>query len=414
MAKSNPIRRGSALFWVVGAVAVVLIFLGLRTLTRERIPVGVAPVTFQTIASTVSTNGKVEPVDEYQAHAASAGVIQKIDVNVGQHVVAGTLLIQMDDAEVKARIASANAALSAALLTLHDLNQGGSVEDRNRFSSDLAQTRAEQQQAAANLASVHALEQKGSASAGEVAAAQQRVSAADMASRSATQRATVRYDSADRRNAETRVAEARAALEAARKTYAAVNMRSPIAGTVYSVPVSAYDFVPAGDDLLDIADLTRIHVRAYFDEPEIGKLARGQAVKITWDAKPGMAWHGHVEHAPSTVIQYGTRSVGECLITVDDAKGDLLPNTNVTVTVTETQRFNVLSIPREALHIEGLESFVYRIVGGKLVRTPVGVGVVNLTSVEITSGLTGKDVVVLRTTSSTKELSNGAEVTQAE
>src|SRR6185312_4108062 len=135
----------------------------------------------------------------------------------------------------------------------------------------------------------------------------------------------------------------------------------------YSVPVSAYDFVPAGEDLLDLADLNKIQVRAYFDEPEIGKLAVGQAVKIEWAAKPLQVWHGHISIAPTTVITYGTRNVGECLITVDDARGDLLPNTNVTVTVTTSQRFNVLSVPREALHTEGVSDFVYRVVDGKLV-----------------------------------------------
>jgi len=178
---------------------------------------------------------------------------------------------------------------------------------------------------------------------------------------------------------------------------------------VYSIPVSQYDFVPAGEDLMDVADLNRIQVRAYFDEPEIGKLAVGQAVKIVWDAKPSQSWHGHISRAPSTVITYGTRNVGECIITVDDAQGDLLPNTNVTVTVTTSQRFNVLSIPREGLHTEGANDFVYRVVQGKLVRTPVKVGALNLTRVEITDGLTEKDTVALNATSN-RDLSNGLAV----
>ena len=168
--------------------------------------------------------------------------------------------------------------------------------------------------------------------------------------------------------------------------------------------------MPAGDDLLDLADLNRIQVRAYFDEPEIGQLAVGQAVKIVWDAKPNQTWHGHISRAPSTVITYGTRNVGECIITVDDARGDLLPNTNVTVTVTTSQRFNVLSIPREALHTEGSSDYVFRVINDKLVRTPVQVGVVNLTRVEITGGLTEKDTVATTATTSNRDLSNGLAV----
>src|SRR6202012_5159576 len=102
--------------------------------------------------------------------------------------------------------------------------------------------------------------------------------------------------------------------------YANVDMRAPFSGTVYSVPVADYDFVQGGEALMNMADLNRIQVRAYFDEPEIGKLSTGQQVKIVWEAKPGMVWHGHIARAPSTIIAYGTRNVGECIITVDDAK----------------------------------------------------------------------------------------------
>jgi HlyD family secretion protein len=224
-------------------------------------------------------------------------------------------------------------------------------------------------------------------------------------------RSTQRYSAPDRARAEAQLADARAGVAAAQKGYANVNVRSPLEGTVYSIPVARYDFVQAGEDLMDVADLNKIQIRAYFDEPEIGNLAVGQAVQILWEGKPNRVWHGHVSRVPTTVIAYGTRSVGECIIAVDDAKEDLLPNTNVTVTVTTQQRFNVLSIPREALHTEGsARDFVYRVVHNKLVVTPVHVGVVNLTRVEITGGLTDKDTVALGATNSNRDLSNGLAV----
>ena len=160
---------------------------------------------------------------------------------------------------------------------------------------------------------------------------------------------------------------------------------------------------------MNVANLSRLRVRAYFDEPEIGKLANGQPVEIVWDAKPNQTWHGHISQAPTTVITYGTRNVGECLISVDDARGDLLPNTNVTVTVTTSQRLNALSLPREALRTEAGSSFVYRIVNAQLIRTPVTVGVTNLTRVEVLSGLKQGDVVALGATTPV-ELTDGLRV----
>jgi len=128
-----------------------------------------------------------------------------------------------------------------------------------------------------------------------------------------------------------------------------------------------------------------------------------------WDAKPNQEWHGHIAQAPTTVITYGTRNVGECVITVDDANGDLLPNTNVTVTVTTQAKTHVLTVPHEAVHTEGDNNYVYKVVDGHLHKTLVQVGLINLTLEEITSGLNEGDSVALGATSEA-ELSDGLEV----
>jgi HlyD family secretion protein len=113
---------------------------------------------------------------------------------------------------------------------------------------------------------------------------------------------------------------------------------------------------------------------------------------------------------PTTIITYGgTRNVGECLISVDDADGVLLPNTNVTVTVTELEHRNVLSLPREALQTEGTNNYVYRIVGDRLVKTQIQVDLTNNERFEITGGLNEGDLVALGATSEV-ELTDGLRV----
>ncbi len=410
---TTEIRRvNPVLLWGIFLAVLVLAVLAVRFFNRDLVEVRVAAVDHQNLLSLVSTNGKVEPIEEFQAYAPAPGVVAKVYVEVGQKVKVGERLIKMGDADAVARVATANATLQSAKATLQDVTQGGTQDERNGLSGDLSRARLQQRQDASDLAALKQLQQKGAASPSEVAAAEQRLQVAASTVQGIEMRKTQRYSATDRSRSEAQLADAKAAVMAAESAYAGDNIRAPIAGTVYSIPVSTYDFVPAGENLLDVADLNRIQIRAYFDEPEIGKLAIGQAVKIVWDAKPLQTWHGHISRAPTTVITYGTRNVGECIITVDDARGDLLPNTNVTVTVTTSQRFNVLSIPREALHTDG-GNYVYRVVSGKLVRTPVQVGVVNLTRVEIVSGLSEKDTVALSATSN-RELTNGLPVKIAE
>ncbi|MDQ2833599.1 MAG: efflux RND transporter periplasmic adaptor subunit [Acidobacteriota bacterium] len=405
-------RVNPLLLWGLLLAAALVAFLFMRSSTRDEVEIRVATVDHQNLLSTVSTNGKVEPVEEFQAYAPAPGTVAKVYVTVGQKVKKGDLLLKLSDADTAARLATAQATLTSAQANLHDVGQGGTQEERLALNGDINRMQLQKQQAATDLAALQQLQQRGAASASEVASAQQHLQTVTASLQGLEARSSQRYSTTDHAKAEAQLADAHATVLSAQKGYASDNIRAPIPGTVFSIPVSAYDYVPAGENLLDLADLNRIQVRAYFDEPEIGKLAVGQPVKIVWDAKPSQSWHGHISRAPATVITYGTRNVGECLITVDDARGDLLPNTNVVVTVTTSQRFNVLSVPREALHTDGGD-FVYRIVAGKLVRTLVGVGVVNLTRAEITSGLTEKDTVALNAANN-RELSNGLPVKAVE
>jgi HlyD family secretion protein len=401
-------RLNPTMLWGLFLAVIALAFIIFRSSTRDTVQVRVAPVTRQNLVSSVATTGKVEPIDEFQAYAPVAGIIAKVYVQVRQKVKVGDLLLKMDDSDAVAKLAAAQAALRTAEATLHDLEQGGSQEEHITLTGDLGRAQLQQQQATKDLAALQQLQQKGAASASEVVAAEQRLQNANSSVQSFQMRGTQRYSPADKARIQAQVSDARAALASAQSNYDSFNIRTPKAGTVYSVPVSTYDFVPAGETLVAVADLNKIQIHAYFDEPEIGKLAAGQAVKIAWDAKPNQTWHGHISIPPTSVITYGTRFVGECIVTVDDARGDLLPNTNVVVTVTTAQRTNALSIPREALHTEGGD-FVFRVIDNKLVRTPVQVGLVNLTRAEIIGGLTDKDTVALSALNS-RELSNGQPV----
>jgi HlyD family secretion protein len=133
-------------------------------------------------------------------------------------------------------------------------------------------------------------------------------------------------------------------------------------------------------------------------------------VKIVWDAHPEKVWHGHIAQAPTTIITYGTRNVGECFITVDDADGVLQPNANVTITVTTAQHTHVLAVPRESLHFDGPDPYVFRVVNNKLARTPVHIGIVNSNWAEITSGLADGDTVA-RSATTNRDLSDRLQVT---
>jgi HlyD family secretion protein len=165
--------------------------------------------------------------------------------------------------------------------------------------------------------------------------------------------------------------------------------------------------VQTGDLLLQVGDLSRMLVRTFVDEPDIGRLATGQKIEVTWDALPGRIWTGTVSTIPSTVKLRGARNVGEVTCTVDNHDLRLLPNVNVGVTVITAEHSSALTLPREAVRMDDTKPYVYQVADGELKRREVEVSLQNLTQVEITSGLSEHSVVVL-SSADAKPLVDGA------
>jgi HlyD family secretion protein len=384
--------------WVATAIAIIGVFFTARYLLRGRLPVRAAQAEYQVLVNTVSTNGHVEPEVNYQFYSPIATTVRAVHVQPGDVVPAGKVLVVLDDTQARAQVASAESGVKAAQATLDAVSHNGTQEQRQATEAQIAQDRLQQDQAQHDLDALTRLAASGAASPDEVAAARMQLETAQAGLSAAEQSAHSRYSEAEAARAQAALAEAEANLAAAQHVEAQTLIRAPIAGTVYSLDAAPTDYSEAGKLLLEIADLKYERVRAYFDEPDLGRLAVGQKIVIRWDAKPDREWHGHIERMPVTVITYGTRTVGEVLVAIDDSNIDLLPDTNVTVTATTSSEPNALSIPRDALHSQNGAYYVYKIVGGGLRRIPVTIGPPNLTQVPILSGLEQGDWVATETT----------------
>jgi HlyD family secretion protein len=385
--------------WLGAAIILVLVFMSVRSLTRTRLEVRVAQATHQQLSSTISTNGRVEPVDNHQITCPIATTVKAVYVQPGDEVPAGKLLMVLDDVQARARLATAQAAVKNAQAMVEAATHNGTREQQQASAAELTRARMDRDQAQHDVDALIKLSVTGAASSSEVAAARQRLATANAAWEAAQASSEGRYSPLEVDRAKSSLDDAQANLAAAQQVEDQTKVRAPASGTVYSVDVRPTDFVEQGKQLLELADLKHQRVRAYFDEPEIGSLAVGQSIEIKWDARPGRIWHGHIERVPVTVIHLETRTVGEVLVDIDDPDGGLLPDTNVTVTVTTASQANALSVPREALHIENGKSFVFKIVDDELKRTPVVTGSFNLTQVAILSGLNAGDWVATGTTS---------------
>ena len=137
MPQKEKTRRNPLVFWGVMAALAILVILGVRWLTRERVGIRTAFVSRQSLDSSTSTNGKVEPIREYQAHAASPGVIKSLYVSVGDKVSVGELLVTMDDSDIRARLASSAASISSAKIGLDTTQGNGTQEEKLLLAGDI-------------------------------------------------------------------------------------------------------------------------------------------------------------------------------------------------------------------------------------------------------------------------------------
>ena len=362
------------------------------------------------IRSLVSTNGKIEPIQNLEAHAPISTTVKRVLVKEGDRVRKGQLLLQLDDADIRSQAAKAQAEIKAAQSEQSALKTGGTQEEVLTLNSQITKARSARDAAQRNVEALRRLEQEGAASPGEVRAAEDALQRAQADLTLAEQKKADRYSPPEVAKVQAQASEAQAAYDAAEDALSKSSVRAPFDGVVYSLPVKQGAFVQAGDLLLQEADLSRVLVRAFVDEPDIGRLQAGQKVEITWDAVPGRTWTGTVSTVPATVKVRLSRNVGETTCLIDNHDLRLLPNVNVGVTIVVAEHDNVLTLQRDAVHADDSKPYVYQIINGRLRRQPVEISLQNLTRVEIIGGLSEGASVALPSEDSKAALSDGAPV----
>jgi HlyD family secretion protein len=347
----------------------------------------------QTITSTLDTNGKVEPVVWASARAAVAGTVEKVFIERGQSVSKDAPLVALDSRQATADLAMANAKLQGAQAEAQLLESGGRPAELADIESRLSRTRLDLQTAQRELDSFKRLVAKQAATRKEQADAAQTVKQDELQIRSLEQRRAALIAPADRAVAQAKIHDAQAAGMLAQRNLASGVVRSPIAGTVYQFDLRPGSFLNPGDLVASIGKLDQVRVIIYVDDVDLGRVGKGMPVLITWDAMPGVQWHGAVDKTASQVIALGTRQVGEVSSIVENPHRDLLPGTNINAQIQSEEVRDVVTIPKEAIRRRNEQTGVFLLQGGRIEWRPVEIGASTLLRVQIKKGLNEGDAV---------------------
>ncbi|MFH1857039.1 MAG: efflux RND transporter periplasmic adaptor subunit [Candidatus Omnitrophota bacterium] len=191
-------------------------------------------------------------------------------------------------------------------------------------------------------------------------------------------------------------AEGEEALKYWQDVYKVTPLIAPIDGEVIVRAVEPGQTVTANDVMLVLSD--RLIVKARVDEIDIGKVNVGQEAIVSLDAYPRVKVKSTVDH-----ISYESELINNVTIYEVDILPEEIPDffrsgMSANVDITEEKKENVLLIPIEAVYQdkEGTYVLLSEAIGQKNVKRMVQLGASDDKNVEILSGLTPRDKIIVR------------------
>jgi len=357
--------------WVILLVVAGALVALVRYKTRpEPVLVTVKPVERGLVASTVANtrSGTVEACRRARLSPSIGGQIDKLPVQEGDTVMAGQLLLEIWNEDLKAQLmlaqgelASARARVEAATLT-----------------AEVAEREAQR---------VTKLLEQGIASEDETDKA---------VSQAKSLRADLRAAEAAVKVAQAQVALARAGIDRTRLT-------APFNGIVAEINGELREYVtpsPIGVATLptiDVIERDCFYVTAPIDEVDAGSINEGMTAAITLDAFRGEKFEGTVRRISDYVLelekQARTVDVEIAFSDPEDTRR-LLAGYSADVEIILETRESVLRVPTEAV-LDGRNVFVLHPDTGFLEQREITVGISNWLYTEVTEGLTENESVVI-------------------
>src|SRR6266702_6043449 len=105
--------------------------------------VAVVQASHQTFRSSISSNGKVEPIMPYSLRAKFDGFVERVVAAEGKNVKKGDLLLTLDGRDIRAQLDQARAQLALQADDLRAARSGGRADQAAKLSADLRSAEAE-------------------------------------------------------------------------------------------------------------------------------------------------------------------------------------------------------------------------------------------------------------------------------
>lgn len=365
---------------------------------HERQPVRLTEVRLMDIHVSINTNGVIEAERVFEVRPQVAGICRRLLVREGAVMKQGQPILEIESESIRAELTAARAELDAAELDLRNIDRGPTAEEFNQAQAEVSRARLDVAHAGSTLTTNEWLLQRNAITAYDVELSRHELARAQQALNAAltrTEDLKTRFGKVDRKRAESRIAAAQARMDYLEMTLAKSVLRAPADGTLFQFALKDGAYLNTGELVGLMADLSRLQLKAFVDEPDLGKVSPGAEVLISWNAHPGQRWKATVGHIPSQVVPRGSRSVAEVLCRIENPILDLLPSIHVDVEILMGKEPPVAALSRDAVFSEGRNQYVWAPRGDVATKVIVQTGRSTSSLVEITKGLSLGDKVIV-------------------
>ena len=396
-------KRTLIVLGVILVIALIVVF-NLRAQREKTVRVTVAKVGTADLTSIISASGEVKPKKNVEISALVPGRIIKIGIEEGDVVKAGDFLLKLDSTQYEAVAEGNRASIRSFKAQL--------IQDEARFRKDRNAYERQKKLFDEQLISKDQLE---------------------------TSKLQFDVSTAQVRAIQSQIQQAEASLKSTMDNLNKTTFVSPIDGMITSLRVEEGEMAiigtmnNPGTVLLTIADLSVMEVEVEVDETDVIGVQLGQASNIRVDAFPSQVFKGKVTEIGSSALQKTGAAATtteskdfKVVVTLDNPSKLLKPGLSASADIISAEKKQVLAIPISALVLKDKKSNgsaaasegskgrsfneeegVYAVESGRAKFVPVKKGIMGELMIEIVSGLTENQDVVVGPYDALRQLKDG-------
>jgi HlyD family secretion protein len=388
--------------WIGSAALLVVVVLGVmaaRLVRGTQIdPNRIAKVQRGDVARSVVATGKIQPITKVEVKSKASGIVEKLYVDINNHVHKGQSLAQLDQQEIQAQVEAQRAQLAAAEANVGTYEANIEQDKVNAAAPDLPMYKAtldrNLQMQKEGVVSRQALDD---ANRDYLAALNKRDAA----------KAQIGVDTAKLKQARAQVLQSQASLKQLEEQLSYTTIVAPMDGVILSRDVEIGDAVSSilvlgstATLVMTEGDTTQVYVQGKVDEADIAHVYMNQPARIKVESFRDRIFNGKVTKIAPLGVEKDNVTTFEVRVSIDNAGGELKANMTANAEILLDEHKNVLTVPENAVSYDNQKNAFVNVPdrnqkdGSR--KVPVKVGLSNGSVTEIATGLKEGDQVVLQ------------------